>query len=292
MIDSHIHLTHKSFDQTFPYIDFNGKEYLIVDGGSRASLIEEMKRRGIDRCIEPAIELDSNEALLRLSRESRGFLYPAVGNHPSRCTGSSLRDFKRVRMYAENDCVVAIGETGLDYHSSRKEQHRLRQKAWFIFQIDLADRLGLPLILHIRDADKDVIRILRRYRNKLHGGVCHCFRGGPDLAAIYTEEFGLHLGIGGSLIREDETGESLRQAVESTPLNRLLLETDGPYVRTEKPAGYSGKQWGRARNTSLILPAVAEKIGRLKDIPTEEVIRITEENTVRLFGLDKKTTDR
>ena len=285
IIDSHIHISQRSFDQTFPYIDWNGEQYSIVDEGSRESLIAEMKKRGIACCIEPAIEVDSNEVLLRMSRESGGFIYPAVGNHPSRCACSSVRDFKRVRTFAENDCVVAIGETGLDYHSSRQEQHRLRQKIWFLFQIDLADRLGLPLILHIRDADRDVIRILRMSRKKLHGGVCHCFRGDPDLAKTYTEEFGLHLGIGGSLLREDDIGGSLCQAVEATPLEYILLETDGPYVRPDKPDNYSGKQWNKARNTSLILPAVAARIASLKSLTADKVLDVTTENTKKLFGL-------
>lgn len=174
MIDSHIHMSYRYFDQTFPYIAMGGEQYVILDG-NRDSLIAEMKKQGITRCIEPAIDVDSNELLLRLSRESNGFILPAVGNHPTRCIRSALKDFKRVKEYSKSEGVIAIGETGLDYHYERQEQHQLKQKIWFRWQIRLSDKLGLPMILHIRMADEDAISILRRNKKKLHGGVCHCF---------------------------------------------------------------------------------------------------------------------
>ena len=94
MIDSHIHMSYRYFDQTFPYIAMGGEQYVILDG-NRDSLIAEMKKQGITRCIEPAIDVDSNELLLRLSRESNGFILPAVGNHPTRCIRSALKSEER-----------------------------------------------------------------------------------------------------------------------------------------------------------------------------------------------------
>ena len=285
MIDSHIHLSSNCFDQTFPYIDYDGKDFKIAADGRREALIEEMERRGVSCCIEPAIDVDSNELLLKLSKESGGFIQPAAGNHPTRCIHSKLRDFKRVRNFSEEDGIIAIGETGLDYHYERKEQHRLKQKVWFQWQINLADNLGLPLILHIRQADEDAVKILRRNRKKLHGGVCHCFCGGAEIARIYTEELGLCLGIGGTLLMKPEYRKQLEEAVIATPVEYLLLETDGPYVKPERPDDVTGKKWRKARNTSLILPAVAEKIAELKGMEVDDVIRITEENTRRVFRL-------
>lgn len=283
MIDSHIHLSYRDYDQNFTYIDYDGIDFKIVEGGRRQALIEEMKRRGVSCCIEPAIDVDSNELLLNLSKESGGFIYPAVGNHPTRCIRSKLRDFKRVRGFSERDGIIAIGETGLDYHYERKDQHRLKQKIWFQWQINLANNLGLPLILHIRQADEDAVKILRRNRKKLHGGVCHCFCGGADIARIYTEEFGLCLGIGGTLLMKPEYREQLEQAVIATPMEYLLLETDGPYVKPERPDSVTGKKWRKSRNTSLILPAIAERIAELKSLEVSEVIEITTENTRRVF---------
>ena len=281
MIDSY-----KYFDQIFPYIDFDGEDFKIVADGRRDALIDEMKSRGISCCIEPAIDVDSNELLLNLSKGCDGFIYPAVGNHPTRCINSKLRDFKRVKKFSEGDGIIAIGETGLDYHYERKDQHRLKQKIWFQWQINLADKLGLPLILHIRQADEDAVKILRKNQKKLHGGVCHCFCGGADIARIYTEEFGLCLGIGGTLLMKPKYRRQLEETVIATPIEYLLLETDGPYVKPERPDAVTGKKWTKARNTSLILPAVAEKIAYLKGISVEEVLRITEENTKRVFKIE------
>ena len=284
MIDSHLHLSYRHFDQTFSYIVSDGESY-VIGYGNRETLIDKMKAAGISCCIEPAIDVDSNTLLLELSREYQGYVYPAVGNHPTRCIRSSLRDFKKVREYAADKSIVAIGETGLDYHHERKEQHRFRQKLWFCWQIHLADKMKLPLILHIRMADNDAITILRKRKNKLHGGVCHCFVSGPETARIYTEELGLCLGIGGTLLTKSEICNHLQEAVKSTPMKYLLLETDGPYVKPARPENITKKSWEKARNTSLILPAVAEKIAELKGISAEEVMRITEENTRRVFGI-------
>lgn len=286
MIDSHIHLSCKCYNQTFPYIDYDGKELTIAADGRREALIEEMKSRGVSCCIEPAIDVDSNELLINLSKESDGFIYPAVGNHPTRCINSKIRDFKKVRKFSEGDGIIAIGETGLDYHYERKDQHRLKQKVWFQWQINLADKLGLPLILHIRQADEDAVKILRRNRKKLHGGVYHCFCGGADIARIYTEEFGLSLGIGGTLLMKPEYRKRLEETVIATPIEYLLLETDGPYVKPERPDDVTGKKWAKARNTSLILPNIAEKIAELKGMMVKDVVRITEENTRRVFKLN------
>ena len=222
VIDSHIHLSYRHFDQTFPYIGMEDDKYVLLSG-------------------------------------DRNSLIAKVGNHPTRCIKSNLRDFKRIEEYSKREGVIAIGETGLDYHYERREQHRIRQKIWFRWQIGLADKLGLPLILHIRMANEDAIAILRKNKKKLHGGVCHCFNSGPEEAKIYTEELGLHLGIGGALLMKPEYSEPLRRAVAEVPLEYLLLETDGPYVKPERPEDISGKKWSKARNTSLILPAVAAK---------------------------------
>lgn len=195
-------------------------------------------------------------------------------------------DFKGVRKFSEGYGIIAIGETGLDYRYERKNRHLLKLKIWFQWQINLADKLGLPLILHIRKADEDAAIILCKNQKKLHGGVCHCFCGGEDIAKIYTEEFGLCLGIGGKLLMKPKYGRQLEEAVIVIPIEYLILENDGPYVKPERPDDVTRKRWTMARNTSLILPAVAEKIAYLKGIPVEEVLRITDENTKRVFKIE------
>ncbi len=284
MIDSHIHLSDKRYNQNFPFVKRVNETYTI-EYGNRDQLILLAKEAGVTCCIEPAIDVDSNRLLLNLAAKYPGFVYPAVGNHPTRCIQSHIRDFRRVKEFASNKNVIAIGETGLDYHYERKEQHRIRQKIWFRWQIGLADKLRLPLILHIRMAHDDAIKILRKNRAKLHGGVCHCFVGDASVARIYTEELGLCLGIGGSLLMRPKISEPLCEAVKETPAKYLLLETDGPFVKPMRPENIIRKKWEKARNTSLILPSVANRIAELKNLPVEDVLRITEENTKRVFSL-------
>ena len=107
------------------------------------------------------------------------------------------------------------------------------------------------------------------------------------MAKVYTQELGLCLGIGGSLLMEGERSLALAEAVKETPLSYLLLETDGPYVKPKRPEAIPKKQWEKARNTSLILPAVAGRIAQIKGISEEEVIRVTDENVHRVFGIGR-----
>ena len=254
-IDSHIHLSHPSYSTPFLYYS---PATHSLSTTTRSNLIEEFRSAKISAVIEPAIELESNERLLDLSREYPDFVFPAVGVHPTRTPQTPWSARKQVEEWSKDKNVIAIGELGLDYHHDRKEQHRLKQKLWFIWQILLADKRNLPVILHIRLADRDAIRILRFFKKKLHGGVCHCFTGDAEAARIYTQEFGLLLGIGGYLLQGTETSRSLEEAVKETPLEFLVLETDGPYVKPKAPEGISGKQWKKSRNTSLMIPEVAK----------------------------------
>lgn len=233
-IDSHIHLSHPSYSTPFLYYS---PATHSLSTTTRSNLIEEFRSAKISAVIEPAIELESNERLLDLSREYPDFVFPAVGVHPTRTPQTPWSARKQVEEWSKDEKVIAIGELGLDYHHARREQYRLKQKLWFIWQILLADKRNLPVILHIRLADRDAIRILRFFKKKLHGGVCHCFTGDAETARIYTQEFGLLLGIGGYLLQETETSRSLEEAVKETPLEFLVLETDGPYVKPKAPEG-------------------------------------------------------
>lgn len=300
MIDTHIHLSHWMFDAQFPYLALEDDSGYSIQRGTREQLIEQLHAAGIECCIDPAIDILSNEKLLALADQCPGFVYAAVGVHPTRTYeyharqhGKKLtakhhwKERKQLDRLAKHPAVVSIGETGLDYHLARKEQHRLRQMVWFLYQLRLAHRYALPVILHVREADADALRILNLCKGWLHGGVCHCFSGTPETAAAYTG-LGLKLGIGGSLLIDSPRTHHLEQAILSTPLECLLLETDGPYVRPSCPQ-LDKKQLRKVRNTSLILPAVAGRIAELKKVPVEEVLQVTSENAVRLFGLQDKS---
>lgn len=281
-VDSHIHLSHEQYNGTFPCIDSEMGKDRIIDL-SREELIKKMREQRVGFCIEPAIGLKSNTELLKLASAYPEFIYPAVGIHPTRVFSMKWKDRKTIEELSVNKKVIAVGETGLDYHYDRKDQHRWKQLLWFWWQIQLAYSKKLPLILHIRKADKDAVKVLRYNKRKILGGVCHCFNGSMEYAKIYTEEFGFMLGIGGSLL-QNECSE-LEKVIREISLEFLILETDGPFVKSAKPEKVSGNKWKKARNSSLIIPDVAKRISEIKGIDASEVERVTTENVKRLFNL-------
>ena len=285
IIDSHAHYAHPRFHAEFPYLCVRDGAF-AVDRSNRDQLLEEMDRNRIVGVIEPSIGFDAIEKQNELVLANRGRMWAAIGVHPTRCVRTAWKNRTRLAAYAETVGAVAIGETGLDYHYPRKEQYRLRQKRWFVYQIKLADRLQKPLILHIRAADRDAIRILKRYRRRLHGGAVHCFVGDRGLAQEYLR-LGFSIGIGGKLFDSDAAGEALRDAVAHIPLDRLLVETDAPFVLPPLEDGLcSGNQRKRLCNASLILPAVIQRIAELRREDARTVEDAIYQNTVRVFGLD------
>lgn len=283
-VDSHIHLTHSLFEGSVPCIVSEKHEERVFNMDIK-QIIAECSNNGIAFCIEPGIDYESNYRVLDAANEYPEYIFPAIGIHPTRAPQTRWSKRLELKKLALNNKVIAIGELGLDYHNERMKQHRFKQKRWFKWQLKLAWEKGLPLILHIRMADEDAIRILRRYKKKINGGVCHCFNQSTDIAKIYTEEFGLMLGIGGSLLQDN--CKELEQAVIDTPLSYLILETDGPYVKPKRTEGVSGKKWKKARNTSLIIPDIAKRIAVLKGIDVLEVEKATTENVIKVFGINK-----
>lgn len=281
-VDSHIHLTHRLYDYCFPCFIGVENNQITYEERNRENLISEIKNSGCEFVVEPGIGLESNAKILKYASENKGFILPAIGVHPTRTPNTKWKSRKIIEELSQDENVVAIGELGLDYHYAFKDQHRLKQFVWFVWQLNLAHKRELPLVLHIRNADKDAIRILKHFnkKNKLHGGVCHCFNGNSQIAKIYTNDFGLMLGIGASILYGNK---ELEQAVIDTPLEYLLLETDGPYVSHPKTENLSNKQYRKIRNNSLLLPIVASKIAELKGIETDEVFSVTTENARRLF---------
>lgn len=276
IIESHAHYSHKRFDGSFRYL--TGE--LTAREGQREDLLNRLRESGVVLSIEPAIDFDSNRLTAALYRQHPDFFRLAVGVHPTRTAQVPWRQRKQLATWARSPGVAAIGETGLDYH--RPRHHRLVQLLWFRYQLDLARRTGLPLVLHIRMADRDALAMLRRRRRQLPGGVVHCFQGDWDTARAYLD-LGFCLGIGGALLRRES--EALRDAVARAPLDRLLVETDSPYVLPDVPWTGSKKSLSRVRNSSLLLPRVVEEIARLKHLPPETAEAAILENTRRVFHL-------
>lgn len=284
IIDSHAHYSHIKFEQRFRYLSCEEGTYKICEGSSD-DIFDKMTDAGIVGAIEPAIDLASNQRVLDLCEAHKGFSFPAVGVHPTRTPSLKWTDRKQLRKYASDQRVVAIGETGLDYHFERKEQYRLRQFFWFQYQIDLTAKHRLPLVLHIRLAYKDALRVLKWNRRKLHGGVAHCFCGTKE-EAFALIELGFCLGISGVLLEKNETAEELREIVRAMPLERILVETDAPYVLPYLTGfSLSGSAKRKIRNTSLILPEVIKKIAELKEMDSALVEETICKNTIKVFGL-------
>lgn len=227
--------------------------------------------------VNPAIDFESNVVMREKLREYEQVFY-AAGIHPNKIEMWSLEEDKEkenaIRNWAKEERTVAIGETGLDYYRIEDPVIHKREEIWFRKQIELAIEMDLPIILHIRssdarNADEDAIKILKEYRKHKLKGVVHCFGAHPEYANEYLD-MGFYLGIGGLITIEDK----LRAAINEIPLDRILLETDAPFVR---PIGFAGI------NNSSSIPVIASEIAMLKGISIEEVEKETTKNALKLF---------
>ena len=283
IIDSHAHYNNNAYKKPFRYLSYDKDGYALKEG-DREQLFQELMDANIPYSIEPGVSLQSCEEVLQLCAEYPGRIFPAIGIHPTRSIFEKWSDRYKLDTYANAPSVIAIGEIGLDYHYKREEQHRLKQHLWFIYQLNLAWKMKLPVILHVRDAHEDALRILRWHPARKLGGVIHCFYGSKGIAEQYLE-LGYHLGIGGSVLQLAERVKDLWEAIPHIPLDRILVETDAPFILPYCKDVIQPKLLRRARNTSLILPTVIKKIAELKGISADEVEETTTNNVIRLFRL-------
>ena len=288
IIDSHAHYNNNAYKKPFRYLSYDKDGYALKEG-ELPQLMQEMEDADIRYFIEPGASLQSCEEVLELAAQYPGKIFPAMGIHPTRSIYEKWSDRKKLDTFAKMPGAVAIGECGLDYHYKREEQHRLKQHLWFLYQLNLAWKMKLPVILHVRDAHEDTLRILRVHPARKLGGVIHCFYGSKEIAEQYLK-LGYHIGIGGSVLQLEERAKDLWDAIPHIPLDRFLLETDAPFILPYCKDVIQPKLLRRARNTSLILPAVIKKIAELKGISADEVERATTENTIRLFSLPIEVT--
>jgi len=209
---------------------------------------------------------------IELAAAHPGRVFASIGIHPHEVANVPEGDWRELERLATLPATVAVGETGLDYHydhSPREDQRR-----WFSHQLDLAARVKKPVIVHTREADDDTVAILREAGSS--DGVIHCFTGDPARATVYLD-MGLYLSIPGVVTFKN--AEPLRDAVRMAPLERMLIETDCPYLA---PIPHRGK-----RNEPAYVRLVAEKIAELKGIDVEEVAATTTRNAVELFRLGR-----
>lgn len=235
----------------------------------REKLLTSLQDHGIGKVINVGASLDSCKITLQLMAQYP-FIYGAMGVHPGETGELNEEKFIWLREQCAEDKVVAVGEIGLDYHW--KEPEVPVQKLWFERQMELAREVDLPVIIHSREAAKDTLDMMQALRAGEIGGVIHCFSYTKEIAREYLR-MGYYFGIGGVITFQN--AKKLKEAVEYIPMDRILLETDSPYLA---PEPHRGK-----RNSSLNLPYVAQEIAAIKGISYEDVVRITEENAERLF---------
>jgi len=252
IFESHAHYDDEAFDE------------------DRDELLKSLMDNGIDYVVNVGASMESTRSSIELASKY-DFIYAAIGVHPSEIGGLTENDIEWLKNEAlYNKKVVAIGEIGLDYHW--EEPERDIQKIWFERQLELAREVKLPVIIHSRDAAKDTLDIMNDHKAEQIGGVVHCYSYSKETAKEYVD-MGFYFGIGGVVTFKN--AKKVKEAVEYIPLDRILLETDCPYLSPEPNRG--------KRNSSLNIPYIAHAIAQLKGIEYDELIRITSQNAKKMY---------
>lgn len=236
----------------------------------RDMVLASMPELGVGTIVNVSASYDSCRRAVALA-EKYPFVYAAVGIHPDEVGALNEETFAEMKKLFQHKKVVAVGEIGLDYYWDN-EPHDVQQE-WFIRQVELARELDLPVLIHSREAAADTMYVMKTYAQGLRG-VIHCYSYSREMAEEYVK-MGFYIGIGGVVTFKN--AKKLKEVAEAVPLKRIVLETDCPYMA---PEPFRGR-----RNQSSYLRYVAEKIAELKDISTEEVIAVTEENARKLYWL-------
>lgn len=236
-------------------------------------VLERARQGGVGKIFLPNIDEASIPALNTLVNRNPDFLYPMMGLHPTDLDQDYRQVLRRMEalVATPGHPYIAVGEVGLDYYWD--DSMKAEQLAAFDFQVQLALKYGLPLMIHCRSAHDDLVRVLQVYREEPLRGVFHSFVGTPDEAAELLAFKGFALGINGIVtFRKSDLPETLLAAV---PLDRLVLETDAPYLA---PVPNRGK-----RNESAYLPYVVRKLSQIYEVEESEIVRCTTETALRIF---------
>ncbi len=236
----------------------------------REAVLAALPEAGVALVVDPGCDLPTSRAALALA-EQFPHVYAAVGIHPEDCAGYTDADLDALRQLCRHDKAVAIGEIGLDYYWAENPPREFQQQV-FRRQLELALELDMPVIIHDREAHGDCLAIVKEYPGLR--GVFHCFSGSPEMAAELLKR-GWYLGFDGPITYKN--AKRAPEVAAMTPLDRILVETDSPYMT---PVPFRGK-----RNDSRYLPYVLEKLAEWKGVTTEEMTDITFANGKRLFGI-------
>ena len=252
IFDSHSHYTDSAFDP------------------DRFELLRHMHENGVEYIMMASSDCADSARGLEISRDF-DFMFNAVGVHPECVDDVPENYIEQLSAMAENPKVKAVGEIGLDYHYENYD----REKQIIIFrkQLELAKDLNLPVIIHSRNATDDTMNILREYRPD---GVVHCFSGSAETAEEIIK-LGMHISFTGVLTFKN--AKKALKALAKVPMNRLMLETDCPYMAPEP--------WRGQRCNSLMITSIAQKVAEIKGLSAQEVLDITNENAERFFRINE-----
>lgn len=255
-IDTHTHLDGTEFD------------------ADRDEVMERARAAGVSKVFLPAIDLKSVETVLAVSRKYEGYAYPMIGLHPEEVGADWENVLQRMREYiVPGNPFIAIGEVGLDFYWTRDNERE--QLAAFERQVEWSVETRLPLMIHCRKAQNEMVAVMRRYQKELPGGVFHCFTGNEKEAEQLLDFQNFVLGIGGVLtFKKSHLPEVLPASV---PLSRIVLETDSPYMAPVPKRG--------ERNESAYVEFVLKRLAEAYGVEDEEVARQTNENVERVFRI-------
>lgn len=259
MIDTHCHINFNAYDK------------------DREAIINKAAEKGVTRIIIPAVDIQSSEEAIALAGQYEG-IFATAGVHPNSTADFNDDILKKIEELSHQPKIVSIGEIGLDYHWDKSPKDK--QKAAFEAQLELAAKRELPVIIHNREASEDVLPILEAWVTTLpdslkeRAGVLHSFSA-PQEYAERALAAGFYLGFTGPITFKK--AHDLRAVAKTVPLDRILVETDGPYLT---PEPYRGK-----RNQPAFIPFIVDRLADLKGITQAEMAQASTENALRLFGL-------
>lgn len=256
IIDTHIHLDGEEFKDDLP------------------AVIERARTAGVSKVFIPAIDMKSVSTIADVCRKYPSYAYPMLGLHPEEVRADYAEILQEMRrLLDESKDYIAIGEVGLDFYWSREFEKE--QLMAFEEQVRWSVETRLPLMIHCRKAQNEMVHILRRYQKDLPGGVFHCFTGNEKEAEELLSFDNFVLGIGGVLTFKKS---NLPETLKKIPLNRIVLETDAPYMA---PVPMRGQ-----RNESAFLVYIMAKIAETKCVSEDEVATVTTANVKRIFGFN------
>lgn len=256
IIDTHIHLDGEEFKDDLP------------------AVIERARTAGVSKVFIPAIDMKSVSTIADVCRKYPSYAYPMLGLHPEEVRADYSEILQEMRkLLDESKDYIAIGEVGLDFYWSREFEKE--QLMAFEEQVRWSVETHLPLMIHCRKAQNEMVHILRRYQKDLPGGVFHCFTGNEKEAEELLSFDNFVLGIGGVLTFKKS---NLPETLKKIPLNRIVLETDAPYMA---PVPMRGQ-----RNESAFLVYIIAKIAETKCVSEDEVATVTTANVKRIFGFN------